>query len=268
MAFGIETIDWQAPWLRPYCTLGQALAQQVGLGQSVAQALNHRSPGYRGDGQDAGASALPVHFVSQSLLPADQAYEWFIHQTGQCPTRDGLHDFFNGLVWHHLPRTKRLLNRMQADAIGAQGIGAVRGPLRDALTLFDENAALLACPDALWQALQERQWETLFVTHRDLWKKARIVVFGHALLEKLVHPRKGMCAHVLRVPRPFDDLAQLDDQLEGLLTPQGLQTKPFQPLPVLGVPGWSADNADPAFYQDSAVFRGASVHGQRPMRQG
>lgn len=34
-----------------------------------------------------------------------------------------------------------------------------------------------------------------------------------------------------------------------------LQPKPFAPLPVLGVPGWWAANAEPGFYADPAVFR-------------
>jgi hypothetical protein len=34
-----------------------------------------------------------------------------------------------------------------------------------------------------------------------------------------------------------------------------LARKPFEPLPVLGVPGWCADNAQPQFYDDTQVFR-------------
>ena len=34
-----------------------------------------------------------------------------------------------------------------------------------------------------------------------------------------------------------------------------LASKPFAPLPLMGVPGWCADNANPAFYADAAVFR-------------
>jgi hypothetical protein len=37
--------------------------------------------------------------------------------------------------------------------------------------------------------------------------------------------------------------------LDPTLTPRGLLA-----LPVLGIPGW-ADNDDPAYYDDAAVFR-------------
>jgi hypothetical protein len=65
--------------------------------------------------------------------------------------------------------------------------------------VFDENGALLQAPDALWQALAHKQWEPLFGTLRPLWAQARLVLFGHALLEKLATPRKAITAHVLRV---------------------------------------------------------------------
>jgi hypothetical protein len=32
-------------------------------------------------------------------------------------------------------------------------------------------------------------------------------------------------------------------------------TKPFAPLPVLGIPGWWPANEDPRFYGDKTVFR-------------
>ena len=34
-----------------------------------------------------------------------------------------------------------------------------------------------------------------------------------------------------------------------------LATKPFVPLPMLGVPGWWSANEDAAFYADAEVFR-------------
>jgi len=64
-------------------------------------------------------------------------------------------------------------------------VQSTRGPVRDALTLFDENAVLLQAPDALWDALQARDWPRLFVDARAQWAQARVVLFGHALLEKL-----------------------------------------------------------------------------------
>ncbi len=248
MAFGLETIAWQAKWLAPYQALGESLTKRVVQQQSVAKVLNEHA---------LQQPTCPVRFVPQSHLPKGTAYEAFIYSTGLCPTRDGLHDFFNALVWFHLPRTKALLNQWQATEIERQGIGGVRGSLRDALTLFDENVALMACPDALWEALTHRDWQGLFVHHRELWDQVDTLIFGHALLEKLVHPRKGMCAHVLRVPKRFNSPHHLDLQLAEFLSADTLATKPYQAMPVLGIPGWCAANESPGFYQDLSVFRPA-----------
>jgi hypothetical protein len=197
--------------------------------------------------------------VPQTLLPSDEAYEAFIYRTHTVPTRSNAHDFFNGLCWLHFPQTKQQLNRLQAQAIQKEGVTAQRGALRDALTLFDENAALLCAPEVLWEALYAQDWQALFVMHREAWKEAHLTLFGHALLEKLLKPYKGITAHVLCVPVPqhiqaADDNA-LDDWLSQQIHANEMERKPFLPLPVLGVPGWWAANEDKGFYEDPQVFR-------------
>ena len=194
-------------------------------------------------------------FVSQHRLPPGEAYEAFIHRTNTVPTRDNLHDFFNGLAWLHFPRTKRRLNVLQAGEIARAGIGATRGPLRDALTLFDENGAVLDAPPELWNALLARDWQRLFVAERPSWREARLLVFGHALLEKLVTPRKPATAHVLLAPGASKSIAGDDAAMAAALDPVHLATKPFVTLPVLGIPGWWAGNEDFCFYDDPDVFR-------------
>jgi Protein of unknown function (DUF3025) len=213
-------LDWHQPWLSPL----------------------------------AGASErpAPVRFVPATELPAGVAYEAFIARTGCVPTRDdNLHDHFNCLVWHRHPRIKQCLNALQAAEIAARGIGATRGALRDALTLFDENGALWPdAPPPLVQALAARDWHALFVTHRGLWHEHRFEIFGHALLEQLAtSPRKALTAHLLLA----DPLA---------LTAAQWAAKPFLPLPVLGIPGWWPANENPAFYEDKQVFRPAPLKGK------
>jgi hypothetical protein len=213
-----------------------------------------------------------VRFVPQSRLPPGEPYERFIARTGTVPTRDNLHDFFNGLAWRRFPRTKWRLNEGQAAEIERHGVGATRGPLRDALTLLDENGAVLDAPPALWRSLLARDWRRLFVTERELWREARLLVFGHALLEKLVAPRKALTAHVLVTAMPSahgsrPDLTGDDGALaEALDAALGLAsrapaapaaTKPFAPLPVLGIPLWWPGNSDFRFYDDPHVFRPA-----------
>jgi len=151
-----------------------------------------------------------VRFVPQEALPAGEAYEAYIFRTRQVPTREGLHDFFNGLCWLHFPRTKTRLNALQAEQIAQSGVHSVRGAARDGITVFDENAAFFQGPDALWQALVAKDWRQLFVTLRPQWAQAQLVLFGHALIEKLVTPRKGITAHVYRVLSTTPDLAAMD----------------------------------------------------------
>ncbi|MFN3736054.1 DUF3025 domain-containing protein [Hydrogenophaga sp.] len=240
----MQRIDWSAPWFAAVADGGLALESLNGA--EVAPRLN-------------ALGHTPVRFVPQQALPDGVAYEQFIFDTAQVPTRDNLHDLFNGLVWHRFPLTKVGLNRRQAQAIAdLGGVGQVRGPVRDALTLFDENVALLQAPPALWAALRARDWQRLFVDARGLWQQARLVVFGHALMEKLVQPYKSITAHVLTwaVPESLGaDLAAWDAWLAGELARQPLVPKPFTPLPVLGVPGWWPENEAPGFYADAGVFR-------------
>ena len=241
----LASVEWSAPWLAPYAELGQRVAGQVAAGLSSAEALN-------------GALAprsTPVRFVPQSDLPAGVAYESYIFDSDCCPTREGLHDFFNGLAWLLFPQTKRRLNHLHVAQIAQTGIQPVRGPARDALTVFDENAAFFQGPDALWNALAAKDWHRLFVTLRPLWQEAHLVLFGHALLEKLVYARKPITAHVFRAQAATNSIADMDAWVAAQLTAEMLATKPFAHLPVLGVPGWWPENGGPAFYADTSVFR-------------
>ena len=237
--------------MAPWCVPGQAVAAQVAAGCSVAQALN-------------AVPQAPQVFVPQAALPAGVAYEQFIYEGHGVPTRDGLHDFFNGLVWLHFPQTKRRLNALHMAQIARTGIAPQRGAARDALTLLDENGALLQAPDALWEALCCKEWDYLFGALRPLWAQARLLLFGHALMEKLVHPRKAITAHVYRVGAVHAHGAELDAWLAADLQADHLQHKPFAPLPVLGVPQWWPGNADPAFYADSGVFRASASATRMP----
>lgn len=245
MESGLSAPDWSEPWYAPWREMGQDVAGRMAQGLPAHEALNQQ-PGPH-----------PVRFVPQDALPEGVAYERFVFEQRQCPTREGLHDFFNGLCWLRFPQAKRRLNELQAAQIAERGVGGVRGPVRDAITVFDENGALLDAPAPLWEALVARQWRRLFVDLRPLWDQARVVLFGHALLEKLAAPRVDMTAHVWCAPAPLSRLDQADAWLAAALTADRLAAKPFVPLPVLGVPGWWPANADPAFYDNARVFRPA-----------
>jgi hypothetical protein len=228
-----------APWLAPYSPGVHEIVRDA-ESTSVVAALNAA----RTDRSTQG-----IRFVEQSALVAGEPYESFIARTACVPTRENIHDFFNGMVWLTYPHTKRQLNVLQAGQLALHGSSGPRGALRDALTIFDENAALLQAPAGLIEALHRRDWKTLFIGERQLWSSARLVIFGHALLEKLMKPRKAITAHVWIV----DDVS--DAAVAASLTPERLQAKSFLPLPVLGVPGWWDANNDAGFYDDVTVFR-------------
>ena len=100
IAAEVAALDWQQPWLAPWRAEAPDLLAQLNAGQSVAGALNAlnalKAPESSFEGKPWRA---PVRFVAQSELPAGQAYEQFIFETRQVPTRENLHDLFNGLCW-------------------------------------------------------------------------------------------------------------------------------------------------------------------------
>jgi hypothetical protein len=241
----IERVNWRAPWLQHVLFAGDSVSKRHQTGMALDEALN-------------ASSGSVTRFIPQNALPSGYPYEQFIFETQTVPTRDNLHDFFNGLCWITFPQTKTKLNQLQAAEIAKAGVQPLRGAVRDALTVFDENAAFLIAPQPLWDALLARDWQLLFITLRPLWKEAQLILFGHALLEKLVYPRKAITAHVYRARAAINTVAsmeELDARMAADLTADRLAAKPFTPLPVLGVPGWWADNENFSFYDDSTVFR-------------
>jgi hypothetical protein len=250
---GPADIDWSAPWLEPYRDLGQRVAARWSAGASVAQALDAERPVPVPRSGPPPREALP-RFVPHAELPPGVAYEAHIDAVGTVPTRDGLHDFFNGLVWLRFPALKRALNAAQAAELRARGTGPVRGALRDALTLLDENGAAWSAPPTLAEALARRDWPGLLHAQRARWQSAPPLLVGHALLHKLCAPRKPITAHVWPLPPGLGPDALADALATRVAEAAPPLPRPL-PLPVLGVPGWWPPNEDPGFIDDSAVFR-------------
>lgn len=258
----LERIDWSAPWLAAYAERGRRWHWDVRAGSAdFVEMLARRAheAGYvTGNGR-------PLSFIEQAALPAGTAYEAHIAQTGGVPTRLNLHDFFNALMWFAYPRVKATLNARQAAAIERDGVAGVRGPERDFLTLFDENAVLFVCADpSLSAALTGFEWRRLFVDQRTAWgERCEVRVFGHALLEKLMVPYKACTGHAWIVAAPPEYFAWprgrqdawLDETVAASLAAGVLDSRRYAPLPVLGVPGFWPANTDPRFYDDAHVFR-------------
>jgi len=254
-------IDWAQPW---YDAVRPAFERAAPANDNFIDAFNAAAAGC----DLRNHVGLPLRFVAQEALPDGMAYEAFISATGNVPTRDNLHDFFNALVWQSYPQVKRALNALQAAQIAQDGVGKSRGPARDAATILDENGALLVVRDdaagrALVDDLRAHRWLQALYEKRALFgRDAEVWLFGHALMEKLVAPRKAITAHV-RVLfagadyfalAPDTRLAWLDRTLAATLAHEGLHAAGVTPLQVLGVPGWWPGQRK-EFYMDTTVFR-------------
>ncbi len=257
----IEEIDWQRPWLASIRDTAAPILQTTDWRAAINTAAQRSGlQNHRGE---------PIRFIPQSDLPPGTAYEAYISAQGGVPTRDNLHDFFNALVWLTFPRIKVRLNAIQAaeiarnEAHGNNTSTKVRGGVRDAATIFDENAALLVLRDSeMLEAFRGHRWREVFLDRRGAYgRECEVWLFGHALMEKLVRPYKAITAHAW--PVLADDsffhlsypekIAWLDEAVSRQLA-GNLANSCFTPLPVLGVPGWW-DGQDGEFYGDLSVFR-------------
>ena len=298
-------IDWQAPWLSHIAQLDY-LRQTIEYLSNITQHIDEMDHSNSVDGntpdiigkvletamakqaddlQQPLPNTKPAHnyepqtlqFVSQNALPEGEAYEYFIGTTGHIPTRDNLHDLFNGSIWLTFPKTKAVLNYYHMLEIAAQGISETRGRVRDTITVFDENGAVLVTADPnIGEALVDFDWQASLVKPRAKWDnpkqpnvnaEAVVYIFGHALLEQLIQPRKPLCAHsiVIHVTQAFfasplsERMCYLDDKvaeyMDELLSKEDVTPRQLAPLPILGVPHFWAENMNPSFYDDNHVFR-------------
>jgi hypothetical protein len=208
-------------------------------------------------------------------------YEARCFLTGELETREkNWHDLFNTLVWVTFPRTKAAINARHYRAQQMSAVRSMRGAERDALTLFDECGVVVASTDAsLLALLQGFAWKELFWHRRqDMLAHMRVYIFGHGLYEQALRPFIGMTGKAILLhveqsclDQPLDlQLVSLDVQLARIIaTPEKFKhPRELSPLPVLGVPGWTADNAKESFYDNTEYFRpgrkrdlGINLHG-------
>lgn len=210
---------------------------------------------------------VPIEFVPQEAK-TDEPYETRVYARGKVLTRsESWHDLFNALVWITFPRTKAAINRHHyREMLARQGEG-LRGTPRDVLTLFDEGGVVVVTSEAeLGELLRGFKWKELFWQRRaEVLAAMRFFVFGHAIYEKALQPYKGITAKtvIFEVPayeleRPLpQQLATLDARLaKHFSAPEALSaTEAYAPLPVLGIPGWSEDNEEERYYDDTQHFR-------------
>lgn len=221
-------------------------------------------------------SGMPLGFVPQQRgkLSFEAQYEPRCYLTGEVQMRaHNWHDLFNALVWLTFPATKAAINARHYHALAGEGpangfvAGSQRGTVRDVNTLLDESGVVVACADAeLAGLLVDFKWKELFWQRRDrLHGSMGFYLFGHGLYEKALQPYVGITGQglLIKVEKEFFAMtpARQSKRLDSLLADQltlkehSLNTRDLSPVPLLGIPGWSADNNVECYYDNTAYFR-------------
>lgn len=217
-------------------------------------------------------SGARLTFVPQGRKPGafEDKYESRAYLKGEVQMRErNWHDLLNALVWLTFPQSKAALNERHYRALlERQTTGAPnRGPVQDALTLFDEGGVIVAARDCeLLRLLEGFAWKELLWRNRSrVMSDMRFYLFGHALYEKALNPFTGITgrgilfeveAELFAAPLGVR-IARLDTMLAARLGDPGRMqsTRELAPVPILGVPGWCADNAREPYYDNLDYFR-------------
>ena len=217
-------------------------------------------------------SGSPLRFVAQECgkLPFEAQYEPRCYLKGEVQMRaHNWHDLLNALVWLTFPKTKSILNARHYDALIEERASAIprRGAVRDVNTLLDESGVIVVYADTdLAELLRNFNWKELFWQRREQVRAGMgFYLFGHGLYEKALQPYVGMTGQglLLAVEPVFfswplaQQLAYLDSLLADYLAAleHCRSTRDLSPVPLLGVPGWAADNNCAAYYDNTAYFR-------------
>jgi hypothetical protein len=218
----------------------------------------------------AGGALLRVVPQVRKAGRSEVRYEERIYRKGELEVRaNNWHDLFNLLVWLTFPRAKVALNARHHAAFESRASTGVtdRGPVEDALTLFDEGGVIVvATSREPLDLLRTFAWKELFWRNREeVAANMRFFLFGHALYEKALRPfagitGRGLCLDVdpgfLRAPLAVQ-LAEIDARVGAHIgaTDRLTATRDLAPVPILGVPGWCAENGVESYYDNSDYFR-------------
>jgi Protein of unknown function (DUF3025) len=217
-------------------------------------------------------SGIPLRFVSQQRgkLAFEAQYEPRCYLAGEVQMRaHNWHDLLNALVWLTFSSTKAVLNARHYHALMEEKASGNtrRGAVRDVNTLLDESGVIVAYADAeLAELLRNFEWKELFWQRREQVEAAMgFHLFGHGLYVKAQQPYVGMTGQglLIKVAQQYfswslaQQLKHLDSQIADYLATRGhcRSTRDLTPVPLLGVPGWSADNDTAAYYDNTLYFR-------------
>ena len=261
------TTDWlnRSSMFAPLRAVGARLPE---VGWPNAELLNALADDA---GRVVNAQGLRVRFVAPApdSKKIQDAFEPRAFLKGEVQLRPlNWHDLFNALVWMTFPTTKAVINARHYEALsGASAGDGNRTPVRDALTLFDEDGMVVLSSDPeLLELVRTFRWKELFWKRREeVIRQMRFFVFGHALYHKALDPFIGMTGKAVLLDMP-SDFAQLPLQSQIAATDRLLaarvwdrarmrQGRELSPFPVLGVPGWWLANEQEDFYENTGYFR-------------
>ncbi len=251
------------PWFQPFAPLVHALNFDRWPDWDDLNSLLETA-----EGEITNASGQPIRFVPQHRKPRvfEERFEQSAYLRGEVLVRpNNWHDLINALVWMRFPKTKAALNARHFTVLKRNNVQG-RSSEGDALTIFDESGVIIISRDEdLVDRLSGHRWVDLFWRHREQFiDDVQVVLFGHGLLEKSIKPLVGITgkADVVIVQKEskcfeagFDQ--DIDALAEILVSRTDLMTsgRGFFSLPVLGVPGWWAENERLDFYQNQQYFR-------------
>jgi len=198
-------------------------------------------------------------------------YEVRIAERKEVETRLGCwHDLCNALIWKAYPKSKWALNQRYYKSLCKRkeewSRSARRSPEEDLCTVMNENAVLIAYLDEQDKELvQSFLWHELFWQRREgLAERMELFFWGHALLEKSIHPYIGMTGHGIFIPVTKDFFASsireriehMDTVLHNLILGHSIfSARDLSPFPILGFPGFWNDAENESFYDNKWYFR-------------
>jgi hypothetical protein len=182
--------------------------------------------------QARAAELAPLEFVAaaprrrrrRGPVAVADLYDARVVRLGQVPCyRASYHDLFNAVTFAAFPRAKRALHQRQYAALLASlpedlaSLPGRRTREQDALTLMDEGGSVVLVPETARSAFTPGTLHTLVGPRA----RARLVVFGHALLEQLAYGYRELrsTARLLWLSEPAAGsrvLEVVDDHLSSL----------------------------------------------------
>lgn len=253
-----------------FSPLSHALERLNTVGFPTRQDWNRLVSQYYSDIRVQSGPGLSFVAQEEGKQGFESQYEPRCYLNGEVQTRENnWHDLFNALVWLTFPKAKAAINARHYHALKTVQQDGVsqRGQVRDMATLLDESGVIVVSANSeATELLRTFQWKELFWHQREQVQTSMgFYIFGHGLYEKGLEPYIGMTgqAFILNVPADFfkrteaEQLGYLDERVADYLNnSDNCQTpRELNPVPLLGIPGWSIENNNAAYYDNTAYFR-------------